>query len=76
MLTIVGLILSAVALSRPVLADTATPPSDTPTAEVTATPSTNFVADEVLVNLDPAVPPDSILQPLQARGITQQSQIG
>lgn len=76
-LTIIGLILSATISSHPVLADTGTPPPDTPTVEpsLTPDPATSFVADEVLVKLDPTVPPESILQPLQERGITQQSQI-
>ncbi|MEK7785115.1 MAG: hypothetical protein AAB658_06775, partial [Chloroflexota bacterium] len=61
----------------PVRAGSETPPADTPTVEPSLTPgpATNFVADEVLVKLDPAVPLESFLQPLQARGITQQSQI-
>ncbi len=76
-LAVIGLILSAVISPRPVLADTGTPPPDTPTVEpsLTPDPATNFVADEVLVKLDPTVPPESILQPLQERGITPQSQI-
>lgn len=62
---------------RPAQAQSETPPPDTPTVEPSPTPdpATNFVADEVLVMLDSTVSPDSFLQPLQARGITQQSQI-
>lgn len=73
---IVGLMLAIVS-PAPVRAGSGTPPPDTPTVEPSPTPgpATSFVADEVLVKLDPAVPPESFLQPLQARGITQQSQI-
>ncbi len=76
-LAVIGLIISTTASPRPALAETAALPTETPTIEpsLTPDPSSNFVPDEVLVKLDPSVPPESILQPLQARGITQQSQI-